>query len=96
MPGPATEGGQAPGGGDLVGVVAGAGRHDEGEVAFEPHALGDRRDGGEAELEVGEEVPFAVTIALNEPATDHTRIAATYPPETPDTVTVQGASELPY
>jgi len=47
------------------------------------------------ELETGEEIPFAVTIALNEPATDHTRIAAMYPPEA-DTVTVRGESEFPY
>ena len=36
--------GRRGGGRDLVGVVAGAGRLDEREVALEPDALGDRRD----------------------------------------------------
>ena len=46
----AGQGGEGGGGGELVGVVADAGGLDEGEVALEADALGDGRDGGEAEL----------------------------------------------
>ena len=44
------ERGEGGGGRELVGVVAGAGRLDEREVALEADALGDRRDRRQAEL----------------------------------------------
>ena len=46
----ASEGREGGGGGELVGVVAHAGRLDHRKVALEADALGDRRDGGEPEL----------------------------------------------
>ena len=49
-----------------------------------------------AGVSVGDEIPFAVFLALDAPAMEHQRIAAAYPAETAGTVTVQGASDYPY
>jgi hypothetical protein len=49
-----------------------------------------------AGLSVGDEVPYAVFLTLDEPAAEHQHIAAAYPGQTP-TVTVQGTvDQLPY
>ncbi len=47
-------------------------------------------------ISVGDEIPFAVFLTLDAPATEHQRIAAAYPVETGTTVSVQGSNELPY
>ncbi len=50
-----------------------------------------------AQCNLGNEVPFAVFLTLNEPAMEHRAIAAAYPAEhmnVPTTATVQGKSDF--
>lgn len=50
-----------------------------------------------AQCNLGNEVPFAVFLTLNEPAMEHRTIAAAYPAEhmnVPTTATVQGKSDF--
>lgn len=63
-------------------------------------------DGGEtwtcgprlpAQFHVGGEIPFAVSLSMNDPAAEHRAIAAAFPPAggmTPATATVQGSNDF--